>query len=240
MRFIIPAEEISRGEEINMAVKELTTQHFMVIWNDLRILRGPTEITAERLCTVPVVQNGQAEIVPTIIAPVIIKRTVKTLPFAPVREAQPALYPFDGIGIYNRERFLRLGGFDISFRSFYWQLMDFGFRSRLWGEEIAVSLRTKLSYEGEVTPVDNTADENFRRFYLKNLAPVFLGDHANLPLRRFPPFLWKLNSDLFSAWDEFSLVRQWVKTNRFRFCCDSRALAELWGDAGNDSEDDNL
>jgi hypothetical protein len=170
-------------------------------------------------------------------APVFVKGIVKTLPFIPERDAQPTLYPFDGIGIYDRDRFLRLGGFDRSLNSFYWQLMDFGFRCRLWGEEIAATTTVKLSYEGTVTPGDSTADESFKRFYLKNRAPVFCGDHANLPLRRFPGFCWKMKGDMFSAWEEFSLARQWVKTNRYRFRCDARAIAELWNDSAPEAKE---
>jgi hypothetical protein len=247
VRFIVPASEISTGEEINIAAQELPGPLFMVLWNDLRIQWGGAERIAEllltsfrsvdRICTVPVIQNGRHETIPTLFAPVFIKGIVKTLPFLPAKEAQPTLYPFDGIGIYSKERFLRLGGFDRSLDSFYWQLMDFGFRSRLWGEDIAATIAVKLFYEGTITPGDSTADESYKRFYLKNLAPVFHGDHANLPLRRFPSFCWKLKGDMFSAWEEFSLARQWVKTNRYRFRCDARTVAELWGDSGPEVRD---
>ena len=242
VRFILPVDDLSRGEEINIAAQELQSPLFLVLWNDLRITRGGAERIIERLmesykgqkgarlCTVPVIQDGRLETMPTLIAPVVIQGKVKTIPLLPGREGQPSLYPFDGIGIYDREGFLRLGGFDKSLVSFYWQLMDFGFRSHLWGEEIVVNTAIKFSYEGAVTPEDETAEDSSRRFYLKNLAPVFRGDHADLPLRRFPGFLWRFHLDIISAWEEFSLARAWVKTNRYRFRCDARTVAELWGE----------
>ena len=241
VRFILSSDDLSRGEEINIAAKELQSPFFLVIWNDLRIMRGGAERIAERLvdsskglksmrlCTVPVIQDGRYQTIPTLIAPIVIRGKVKTMPFMPGQEGQPSLYPFDGIGIYDREAFLRLGGFDRSLVSFYWQLMDFGFRSHLWGEEIAVNIALKFSYEGTITPEDETTQDSFRRFYLKNLAPVFRGDHAALPLRRFPAFLLRLRLDILSAWEEFSLARSWVKINRYRFRCDARTVAELWG-----------
>ena len=241
-RFILSAEELSRGEEINIAARELAGPFFLVLWNDLRIMRGGAERIMERcmesskglkdprLCTVPVIQDGRLQTMPTLIAPAAIKGRVKTIPLMPVREGQSSLYPFEGIGIYDRERFLRLGGFDKSLFSFYWQLMDFGFRSHLWGEEIVVNTGIKFSYEGTITPEDETTEESFRRFYLKNLAPVFRGDHADLPLRRFPGFFLGLRLDILSAWEEFSQARSWVKTNRYRFHCDARTVAELWRD----------
>ena len=241
VRFILSVGELSRGEEINIAARELQSPFFLVLWNDLKIMRGGAGRIVERLleslkgqkalrlCTVPVIQDGRYQTMPTLIAPMLIRGKVKTMPFMPDREAQPSLYPFDGIGIYDRELFLRLGAFDKDLHSFYWQLMDFGFRSYLWGEEIAVNTAVKFSYEGAVTPGDETAEESFRRFYLKNLAPVFRGDHANLPLRRFPAFLLRLRLDIFNAWEEFSYVRSWVKINRYRFRCDARTVAEFWG-----------
>ena len=248
VRFILTVDDLSSGEEINIAARELPSSHFLVLWNDLRIMRGGAERIAERLmesskgqksmrlCTVPVIQDGRLATMPTLISPLVIQGKVKTIPSMPDREGQPSLYPFDGIGIYDREAFLRLGGFDRSLLSFYWQLMDFGFRSHLWGEEISVNTAIKFSYEGAITPEDETAEESFRRFYLKNLAPVFRGDHADLPLRRFPGFLWRLRLDILSAWEEFSLARSWVKTNRYRFRCDARTVAELWGEHGEEAD----
>ena len=240
VRFILPSENISRGEEINIAARELSGPLFFVIWDDLRILRGGARSINEKqfnsepgkLCTVPLIQDGRLETIPTLIAPLVIKGKVKTVPFIPEHDGQKTLFPFDGIGIYNRECFLRLGGFDRNFGNFYWQLMDFGFRAHLWGEEISAATAIRLSYEGAVTPEDTTADGNFRRFYLKNIAPVFRGDHANLPLRRFPGFLRRLKGDILTALDEFNYARTWVKTNQYRFRCDARTVAELWDAPG--------
>jgi hypothetical protein len=242
-------EAISPGEGINLAASELSSSLFFVLWNDLKILRGggasrmaerllfsaeelarnPDEKnTYRRLCTVPVIQDSRFETMPTLSAPVLIRGSVKTVSTAPAKEGGHSLYPFDGIGVYDRERFIRLGGFDGTLKSFYWQLMDFGFRSRLWGEEIASTQAVKLSYEGAISAADSTAEESYRRFYLKNLAPVFRGDYANLPLRRFPGYLRRSGADIFSAWDDFKEARAWVKTNCYRFRCDARTMTNSW------------
>jgi hypothetical protein len=257
VRFILLKEPVSRGEEINLAASELESPLFFVLWNDLKILRGgaaermadrllvsggvqssipDTESRSDksdykRLCTVPIVQDGRSEIMPTIIAPAFIESAknespiMKTIPFIPRKEGIPTLYPFDGIGIYDRLRFIRMGGFDTSITNFYWQLMDFGFRSWLWGEEISSTQLIKLSYEGTVPLEDSTADLGALRFYLKNLAPVFRGDYAHIPLRRFLTYL-KMRGDLASAWSEFRAGRTWVKTSRYRFTSDARTMAE--------------
>jgi hypothetical protein len=169
---------------------------------------------------------------PTLIAPALLpgrKRgnSIRTIPFIPEKEGLPSLYPFDGIGIYDRQRFIRLGGFDPSIKSFHWQLMDFGFRSSLWGEEIAATQLIKLAYEGAIPPEDGTAGDGYHRFFLKNLAPVFRGDYAHIPLRRFPEY-FRRRGDLIAAWEEFSAARRWVKINRYRFASDARTVMELW------------
>jgi len=258
VRFILLKHDVSPGEEIDLAAVELSSPLFFVLWNDLRILRGGgAERMADRLlsavgngignqengsvykrlCTVPLIQDGRSETIPTLIAPALVpegnQRTsgsrpvVKTIPFIPRKEGLPSLYPFDGIGIYDRERFIRVGGFDPSIKKFYWQLMDFGFRASLWGEEIAVTQLIKLSYDGSFPEEDITAGAGSLRFFLKNLAPVFRRDYAHIPLRRFPAY-FKKRGDLFAAWEEFSAARDWVKTNRYRFSSDARTIAERW------------
>ncbi|MDR3160589.1 MAG: hypothetical protein LBU28_03135 [Spirochaetaceae bacterium] len=249
VRFILLKETITAGEQINLAVSELSSPLFFVLWNDLRLLHGggaakiASRIAADpaeregkdtarvyrRLCTIPVIQNSHYETLPTMIAPAFSRKTLKTLPFVPLREGIPSLYPFDGVGIYDRDRFIRLGGFDGSLKNLHWQLMDFGFRSYLWGEEIQCTQLVRLCYDGEVPAEDSTAEESYRRFYLKNLAPVFRGDSAHIPLRHFPGYFIRTGFDPFSAWEEFSAAREWVRTNRYRFRADAHLITDRWG-----------
>jgi hypothetical protein len=249
VRFILPHTKFNLGQQINIAASELDSPLFFVLWNDLKPVAGGTarrmaERLAvgqdddkndgqkagmyKRLCTVPVIQNSRFETLPTLSAPAIIKKRVGSILFTPNGEGLPSLYPFDGIGIYDRERFIRIGGYDNTLRSAHWQLMDFGFRSHLWGEEICSSPQLKLSYDGSGTSEDNTADESYRRFYFKNLAPVFRGDYAHLPLRSFIRFMFSHHADPFAAWEDFSESRRWVKTNRFRWRCNVGTLAGRW------------
>jgi hypothetical protein len=262
IRFVILKEEITAGEQINLAAGELSGPLFFVLWNDLHIIHsggaarmaerllssqddiaginGKYEIGKseeprngyKRLCTVPLIQNSRFEPQSTLMAPVLIKNTVTTIPFVPAKEGSPSLYPYDGVGIYDRKRFINLGGFDSTLRSLHWQFMDFGFRAHLWGEEICSTNFIKLSYDENPPEEDNTADESYRRFYLKNLAPVFRGDYADLPFRRFPSYLMSSGGDPFSAWEEFLETRRWVKINRFRFRGDAQSITELWDDYG--------
>ena len=238
VRFILLHEKITPGESINLAAAELGGPYFFVLWNDYRLFNGinASKMTeyfgGRRLCTVPTVQNSQFEILHTIASPVYYKNTrggtIKTFPEAPVRENQSTLYPHDWLGFYDKERFLRLGGFDREIIHPYWQLMDFGFRSYLWDEEIRSTQMIRLIHDSASQPEDSTTEGSYRLFYLKNLAPEWRSDHAYLPLRCFPGFLAKSGWDLPSAWIEFSRERRWVLDNRNRFRRDARTMTELW------------
>jgi len=248
VRFILLQQPLSLGEQINLAVSELDTPLFFVLWNDLKIItggaarrmaerlirtNGGAESNGEksvykRLCTVPVIQTSRLDTLPTLMVPALDYHKMQTKFLFPTSEGLPSLYPFDGVGIYDRERFIRLAGFDGIFKSSYWQLMDFGFRACLWGEEISSTQALKLSYESDFPTEINSDDPNYNRFYLKNLAPVFQGDCAHLPLRRFPGFLVRTDDGILHAWEHFSESRRWVDANSFRWRCDPKTIVKRW------------
>lgn len=251
VRFILLKENITYGEQINIAANELSSPLFFTLWNDLRILHsGGASRMAERLalgqddlqktdayrrlCTVPLIQNSRFETLPTLVAPALFHGSVKTLAFFPIAEGKPSLYPFDWVGVYDRERFVRLGGFDVTISRAYWQLMDFGFRAHLWGEEILSTQLIRVSYDGEVPSGDITSDESYRRFFLKNIAPIFRGDSAYLPFSRFFPYCLRSKGNIWTLRNEFLAIRRWVKENSFRFKYDVRAITELWDDFSED------
>ena len=251
VRFVLPETEINLGEQINLAACEIESPLFFVLHSDMKIIAGGTarrmaerlSITQDeagdqssaiekktgfkRLCTVPVLMNSNYEILPTLAAPMIYRRKIRTVLFEP-HEGDLSLYPFDGIGVYDRQRFIQIGGYDATLKKTHWQLMDFGFRAFLWGEEIALNTHYKLSYDGSLPSVDYTAEESYRRFYLKNLAPVFRKDYAHLPFYRFPSFLSRSGEDLFSAWDEFLESRNWVRKNKYRWRYDAKCVTGMW------------
>jgi len=253
VRFIIPEREINLGEQINLAASETQSPLFFVLRSDMKIIIGGTArriaerlsiITEEnkektvcykRLCTVPVLMNSNYEIFPSIVTPATVKKKIQPMFIEPANESDYTLYPFDGIGIYDKQRFIEIGGFDVSIKKLHWQLMDFGFRAHLWGEEIALSLNLKLSYEGEL-PIENSSiEESYRRFYLKNLAPILKNKNqekeAHLPFYRFFSFMKNSGEDIFSAWKEFKESKRWVNYNKDRWICDAREVANKWGNS---------
>jgi len=249
VRFILPENEINLGEQINLAASEIESPLFFVLRSDMKIIAGGTarrmaerlsvsqeeddenaekNIGFKRLCTVPVIVNSNYEVLPSLSSPVTYRRKIRTVFLEPHMEGDLTLYPFDGIGVYDRRRFIQTGGYDTTLKNIHWQLMDFGFRAYLWGEEISLNLQMKLLCDTEMPSENYTVEESYRRFYLKNLAPVFRSDYAHLPLYRFPAFLSKSGEDIFSAWQEFKESRKWVRKNKFRWRCDARTVTNRW------------
>jgi len=257
VRFVLPEKEINLGEQINIAARETKSPLFFVLRNDLKIVAGGTakrmaerlsvvqeqtdqngekKICIKRLCTIPIIVNSRYESLPTLVIPMTHRKIVQTALMQPQMEGQLSIYPFDGIGIYDRERFILTGGFDTTLKNTHWQLMDFGFRSHLWGEEIALSLQLRLLCEGEPIAQDKTVKESYRRFYLRNLAPVFNGSYAHLPIYRLPSFLFK-GEDIVSAWEEFFISRKWVTENKNKWRCGAHAVTGLWDNVNTNTND---
>ncbi|MDR2952212.1 MAG: hypothetical protein LBU82_03110 [Treponema sp.] len=251
-RFARPEKEITIGEQINLAASEIESPLFFVMWNDMRIIAGGTarrmaerlsvlhegadgngekKSGFKRLCTVPVIMSPRYEILPTMTMPLTRRGKMRTASMEPQAEEQLSLYPFDGVGIYDRGRFIQMGGFDVTLSNAHWQLMDFGFRSHLWGEKIAFNMQLKLACEGELPAEDTSIGESYRRFYLKNIAPKYRDYYARLPFYNFPPFYFKYGDDLPSAWEAFRECRGWVKRNKSRWERDARGVARLWDNA---------
>jgi hypothetical protein len=239
VKFILPEKELNIGEQINLAAAEVDSPLFLVLRSDMKIIAGGTarrlaereiERTDEekRICTVPLIVNSNYEPLPTIASPFTKKRKMRTHLLEPQHEGDFCLYPFGGIGIYDLERFIRIGGYDTTINKVYWQLMDFGFRSFLWGEKIKVNLQLKICFDGIMPAEETTVEENYRRFNLKNLAPVYKKDHAHLPYFRFPFFFGNSGLDIFSALKEFKEGRKWVKKNKYRWKFDARGVINNW------------
>ncbi|ADK82035.1 glycosyltransferase family 2 protein [Sediminispirochaeta smaragdinae] len=231
--FLLLHQRVSAGEAVNLGMKEAQGRLVLVLWNDM--LPGPLSegllsriLSQERLCTVPHLQSPKLETVPSIAAPAFYRNRLKTLPMVPSADAVPSLFPFDYCGLYERERFLLLGGYDALISNPHWQKMDFGFRTHMWGEKLLCSTSFRVRYLGDHEAEDTTPDASYGRFYLKNLAVRFDGDAGVLPAGRFLPYAGKQGGSIFSRIREFRDASHWVRENRFRFCRDARSVTDLW------------
>jgi hypothetical protein len=234
-RFLLLSESASPGAQINMAIRESTGPYVFVLWNDMSLAAQSLSSRffdrvgeLNLLCLAPLFLTRGGEALPTVTSPVLDRTSLRVLRLASGRDGTRCLYPFDFAGIYSKEKFSLLGGFDASLSNPYWQRMDFGFRSWLWGEETRLAQALKLAYSGESPSEDETPDECYKWFWLKNLAPTFRGDCAAIPSSRFWSYLRSRRGSPFEAFGEFKAASEWVATNRFRFRTDASSLVDLW------------
>ncbi|MBN2051484.1 MAG: glycosyltransferase [Spirochaetales bacterium] len=235
VRFIILHKEAGVGEQINIGMAEAAGRYVLVLWNDMKIqqvtvLARVVEKLQESgvLAVVPVLQNQKQQIIPSIQAPAFYRKALKVLTLQPSADGAVTLFPFDYVAVYNKESFLLLGGYDYTIANSYWQKMDFGFRTYMWGSRILCHTGMQFRYGTDIPMEDTTPDESYRRFFLKNLVPRFSGDCAEIPSRRGLSYCLRSGAGFYRGWKEFQEVRRWVNLNRYRFNMDARSVTELW------------
>ena len=139
-----------------------------------------------------------------------------------------SLYPFDYCGIYHRGEFIFVGGYDVAMRNPHWQKVDFGFRTRMWGKQIELEGRFRIRYLHDPPSEDETVDEDYKKFFLKNLALRFRGDSATIPRVRFLSYFLGSGSGLVNAVKEFRAASRWIDKNKYLFQDDAKGVTELW------------
>jgi len=235
LRFILLGAAADPGTRINIAVRESSSPFVFVLWNDMTIVTAGLSgrfleriVEKDRICLSPFLSGPDGSLLPVSATPALQGSSLRILPLAAAREGARSLYPYDYCGIYGRERFVLLGGYDGRLSNPFWQRLDFGFRAWLWGEEIRLSRALRVAYEGGPPQEDSTIDADYRWFWLKNLAPRHRGDSAVLSRSRFFEYLVSRKGGFFGALGEFGAARSWVELNRFRFRQDAERVVELW------------
>ncbi len=235
VKFLVPLETVSVGEMINTGIAETSSPFVFVVWNDIRVT--PTSIPPrliarlseeDVLCFAPVLTSQKMENLPVQMVPALNRNSFQVEPMPCFKDSLPTVYPFDYTGIYNRDKFIRMGGFDHTIENPYWQNLDFGFRSHLWGERILISSAFRLSYDGEVPRENVSVDSSYIRFYLKNLAPVLRRDEAVIPSSAFFRYAGKSGTNIFDSLSSFRQARKWVSLNKYRFKHDAQSLTAGW------------
>ena len=236
VRFIkIHKDDITEGEKINIGMEESRAALVLVLYDDMNLASGGISgrlmerISGNRaVCTVPLIQSKKQSTVPTIMSPAFMKNTLKIVQLPPSVDGMDSLFPFDYCGIYDRELFTQLGGYDERIKGRWWQKLDFGFRAHMWGEKILCSTALRIKYLDEIPEESITPDHSYRFFYLKNLTVRFNGDTGSIPAGRFPAYHIKSGESLFTSLREFREARGWVEKNKYRFRMDAKSITEIW------------
>lgn len=232
-RFILLSREVTIGECLTIGIRESRSPFVLSLWSDML---PPTlcERTAERLveldsvCTVPVIKTERNETVPSIVAPAFYRSLLRTVPTQPGAEGAPSICVYADTGVFRKERYENLGGYDPAIRNPYWQRLDFGFRAYLWGDRIRAMPTLRIGLTRPLPADDTTPDASYARFHLKNLGVRFLRDQGRLPLRLLLPFISRSGLGVSEAIRHFRDARDWVTRNRYRFTQDARRVTELW------------
>ena len=119
----------------------------------------------------PWVFNKSNEKIPTLRAPHLNGKDVDPLSFMPNKRCEDNLYPFLGIGLYDRALFQRLRGYDEEISGAFWQTLDFGVRCWLYGYPVlTMSAIAVLFYSKQFLIEDRTEQQGFERFCSKALS----------------------------------------------------------------------
>jgi hypothetical protein len=235
VKFLLLHDNLSVGEKITLGFEESDASLCLVMWSDMRIIHLPLPVkflekikSSEVFLTVPVMKNARSEIVPSILVPAIIRKHLQILPFSPMKDGIPSLFPFDFTGIYNKEKYTAIGGFDEKIKNPYWQKMDLGFRAFMWGEKIALASALTLQYTSALETEDSTPDAGYKFFFLKNMFVSMRKGEGKLNPFRVLHYMAKADSGPVKAWREFHEARAWVSLNSGRFKKDAKSLIKGW------------
>jgi hypothetical protein len=235
VKFIIPLEKVTDGDMINIGMSEVHSSYVLVLRDTFYIPAGVLQprlaehLTAKgNYCIVPRLLDNAKNALPVQFTPSAQHGHFKIIPSAVVTDGVRTLYPFDYVGLYNRMKFIQLGGFDYTITSSYYQNLDLAVRSWLWGEETIVSTTFLLSYTESVPIEDMTSDLTYLHFYLKNLLPRVRLDHGVITDASFITFLVHSSCGFFETRRQFKDAQRWVSTNQFRFHTDIQHLIETW------------
>lgn len=235
IKFIIPREVSSDGNLINSCISEFDSKYFLVLRDNFNLPKGfLTKNLAENLmkenlfCIVPRLVDKNGSSVVNNFVPGAKKGKFRIIPEPTAMDGTPTVYPFDYVGLYNREKFINLGGYDYTITSHYWQNLDLALRSWLWGEKVVLTSKFQISYLENVPEEVKTPDFSYIRFYLKNILPKFRSDHGVIQNFEFPGFYFKSKCGIFQAWNQFREAKNWVLKNQFRFKQDLQYIIENW------------
>jgi len=235
IKFIVPLEYATDGELINLAMSEVQSDYVLVIRDTLHIPSGiilqhmSEKLTKDSIyCIVPRLFDQNKNGLACTFNPGVNRSHFAVEASLAMQDGIKTLYPFDYIGLYNREKFIQLGGFDWTINSSYWQNLDLALRSWLWGEETRITSLLQFSYNTEVPVEDRTINLDYLRYYLKNELPKIKMEQGYIKKISFIIFLFRSSCGFLEARRQFNAAREWVRKNKFRFKMDLQTFVENW------------
>lgn len=176
--FIIFQKTPSLAERINAFASETDTTYFYLTRSDVETVAFEWDMITTKMkrpdhpaVLTPLVFNRSQELTPTVRAPHMNKNDVDPLSFIPSTSDDQNLYPFLGLGLYDRALFQRLRGYDTEIKGAYWQALDFGTRCWLYGHPIySVNYLAIIFPTKQFLIEDRSECDGIERFYTKAFA----------------------------------------------------------------------
>ena len=176
--FIVFPKAPSLAERVNALADVCMTTYFLTMRSDTNLMNfdwKPIEAKMKAedhpAMISPWIFNKSNEEIPTLRAPHMRGKEVEPLSFMPSAKCHENLYPFLGIGLYDRALFQRLRGYDEEISGAYWQTLDFGVRCWLYGYPVyTMSDIAVLFYSKQFLIEDRSEQQGFERFYSKALS----------------------------------------------------------------------
>lgn len=219
--FIVFPKAPSLAERVNALADVCMTTYFLTMRSDTNLMNfdwKPIEAKMKAedhpAMISPWIFNKSNEEIPTLRAPHMRGKEVEPLSFMPSAKCHENLYPFLGIGLYDRALFQRLRGYDEDISGAYWQTLDFGVRCWLYGYPVyTMSDIAVLFYSKQFLIEDRSEQQGFERFYSKALS-VHQIKGRNF-IRKGPKMIGKV-------------INEEVKPRIGLYKTDFQALCETW------------
>jgi len=233
LRVLLCDKSLNAGARVNLAIKEALEDWIFVLWADQSILPFiPDNFNKlkerDKLCIVPLCREPKGEVLPSLYKPEIKGKTFQVLSLLPSKQEAQTLFPFDFTGLYNRRHFERLGHYDESFESAWWQKVEFGCRAHLWGYDLECVNTLRLQYREDPEIEDTTANEDYLKFCLKILLPRFNMDHVQLDRKAWFSWYVAAGGSFFKRRREFKEGQKWLAAQGHQYRHDFQYLLELW------------
>jgi len=235
VKFIVPLEKATDGELINLAFSEIDAEYVLVLRDNLYIPSGiilqnlADRLTKENLyCVVPRLLDNNKNGIPIQFIPSVEKTHFTVETSGSVSDGTKTIFPYDYIALYNRKKFIQLGGFDHTIKTSYWQNLDLGLRSWLWGEETHLTTMLHFSYINEISIEEQPINLDYLRYYLKNELPKYKYDHAYISMWSFFHFKNHSSCGLLEARRQFNNAKKWVEQSKYKFKMDLQGFIESW------------
>ena len=164
--FIVFSNPPSLGAQINAMADECYTTYFFITRSDLRIINFDDTGAVKLLkrsdhpaIATPLLTNKLDETLPSIQAPMLRAGRIDPVPFFPDGTLLPTLYPFQGLGCYERALFQRLRGYDEQIKSDYYQCLDLGIRCWLFGYPVVNLPSLSFHFFNRQSVVEDRSDQ---------------------------------------------------------------------------------